>query len=195
MTSIVGQPERGIVRMPVRRGLIEGLFIIERPTHGDERGFFRESFRLNELEEALGREVRLLQENHSRSRRGVLRGLHPENWEKLVYVPRGEVFVAIADVRPESPTFLQVETFTLGEQNRVKLFLPRSVAHGFCVLSEDADYVYQVTEYYDGSDTGAVAWNDPDLAVPWPIANPTLSQRDIEAPTLRELLPDQFPRG
>jgi dTDP-4-dehydrorhamnose 3,5-epimerase len=181
--------------MPVRRGLIEGLFIIDRSTHGDERGFFRESFRLNELEEAVGREVRLVQENHSRSRRGVLRGLHPENWEKLVYVPRGEVFVAIADVRPESPTFLKVETFTIGEHNRVKLFLPRAVAHGFCVLSEDADYVYQVSEYYDGSDTGAVAWNDPDLAVPWPITDPTLSERDIQAPTLRSLLPQHFQRG
>src|SRR5437762_3205254 len=128
--------------MAVRRGTIEGLFIIERPTFGDERGFFRESFRLNELEEAIGRPISLVQENHSRSRRGALRGLHAEDWEKLIYVPRGEVFTAIADVRPASPTFGQVETFVLGESNRLKLFLPPAVAHGFCVLSDVADYVY-----------------------------------------------------
>ncbi len=178
--------------MPVRCGRLEGLLIIERPTIGDERGFFRESFRLNELEEARGKPTLFVQENHSRSRRGVLRGLHPENWEKLVYVPRGEVFTAVADVRLDSPTFGQIETFTLGESNRCKIFIPRGLAHGFCVLSEEADYVYQVTAYYDGSDTSAVAWNDPDLAVPWPIANPTLSERDKHAPTMRELFPDRY---
>ena len=107
-----------------------------------------------------------------RSRRGALRGLHSENWEKLVYVAHGEVFTAVADVRPESPTFGAVETFHLGESSRLKLFLPRSVAHGFCVLSDEADYMYQVTEYWDGSDAQGVAWDDPDLAVPWPISDP-----------------------
>jgi dTDP-4-dehydrorhamnose 3,5-epimerase len=180
--------------MPVRRGKLEGLLIIERPTYGDERGFFRESFRMNELDEARGEPTQFVQENHSRSRRGALRGLHAENWEKLVYVPRGEVFTALADIRPSSPTFGQIATFQLGESNRAKLFIPQGLAHGFCVLSDEADYVYQVTAYYDGTDTRAVAWNDPDLAVPWPITDPILSERDQSAPTLRELFPDRFPR-
>ena len=102
------------------------------------------------------------------------------------------MFTAVADVRPTSPTFGTVETFVLGESNRLKLFLPRAVAHGFCVLSDVADYVYQVTSYYDGSDTKAVTWDDPDLAVPWPIADPVLSDRDRNNPTLRELVPERF---
>jgi dTDP-4-dehydrorhamnose 3,5-epimerase len=178
--------------MPVRRGKIDGLFIIERPTHEDARGFFRESFRMSELAEALGEAPVFVQENHSRSRRGALRGLHAENWEKLIYVPHGEVFTAVADVRPDSATFGAVDTFVLGESNRLKLYLPRAVAHGFCVLSDEADYVYQVTKYYDGSDTAAVTWDDPDLAVPWPIADPILSERDKNNPTLRQLRPERF---
>lgn len=179
--------------MPVTRGLIEGLFIIERPTLGDQRGFFRESFRMNELEEARGESACFVQENHSRSRQGVLRGLHAENWDKLVYVPHGSVFTAVADIRPTSPTFGRVETFVLGEDNWLKLFLPRGLAHGYCVLSAEADYMYQVTAYYDGRDTTAVAWDDPDLAVPWPITDPILSARDQGNPTLRALFPERFP--
>lgn len=180
--------------MPVRPGKIEGLLTIERPTHGDERGFFRESFRMSELEEALGYAVTFVQENHSRSGQSVLRGLHAESWEKLVYVPRGEVFTVVADIRPTSPTFGAVDTFRLGEKNRLKIFLPRGVAHGYCVLSTDADYLYQVTEYYDGSAMPAVAWDDPDLAVPWPLSNPILSAKDRENPRLRDLFPDRFDR-
>lgn len=179
--------------MTVHRGVIDGLLIIDRPTFEDERGFFREAFRLNELDEARGESTRFVQENHSRSRRGTLRGLHAESWEKLVYVPRGEVFTAIADIRASSPTFGCVDTFVLGDINRCKLFLPRAVAHGFCVLSDVADYVYLVTEYWDGSDTAAVAWDDPDLAVAWPIRDPVLSERDRHNPTMRELFPDRFP--
>jgi dTDP-4-dehydrorhamnose 3,5-epimerase len=178
--------------MTVRRGRVDGLFIIERPTHDDERGFFRESFRMVELDEARGCPTRFVQENHSRSRRGALRGLHSENWEKLVYVPHGEVFTAVADVRAESPTFGEVETFVLGDSNRLKLFLPRAVAHGFCVLSDEADYLYQVTEYWDGSDAQGVAWDDADLAVPWPVSEPTISERDRHNPTMRQLFPGRF---
>jgi dTDP-4-dehydrorhamnose 3,5-epimerase len=173
-------------------GLIEGLWIFERATHVDERGFFREAFRGCELEEALGSHVRFVQMNHSRSCRGVLRGLHAENWEKLVYVPHGEVFTAIADIRPDSPTFGRVQTFYLGGENGLTLFLPRGLAHGYCVLSDSADYTYQVTQYYDGTDTRAVAWDDPDLDVRWPIDDPILSERDRRNPTLREMFPRRF---
>jgi dTDP-4-dehydrorhamnose 3,5-epimerase len=178
--------------MPFRRGTLAGVVIFDRPTYQDERGYFCELFRMSELEEALGEKVAFLQINHSRSHRGVLRGLHAENWEKLVFVPRGEVFTAIADIRPSSPTFGKVETFRFSEGNRPTLFLPRGLAHGYCVLSEEADYLYQVTAYYDGSDTRAVAWDDPDLAVPWPIRDPILSDRDQNNPTMRELFPDEF---
>jgi dTDP-4-dehydrorhamnose 3,5-epimerase len=174
-------------------GRLQGLVVIERPTFGDDRGFFHEVFQARELEEALGRSVTFLQINHSRSRKGVLRGLHVENWEKLVYVPRGEVITGLADLRPESPTFGQSQIFRLGETTSLALFVPRGIAHGYYVLSEDADYVYQVTAYYDGKDMSAVAWNDPDLAVAWPTQHPILSERDQRNPTLRELFPEFIP--
>jgi dTDP-4-dehydrorhamnose 3,5-epimerase len=178
--------------MSFRRGSIAGLWIFERATHVDERGFFHEAFRAAELEAALGEPRVFVQVNHSRSLRGVLRGLHAENWDKLVYAPNGEVFTAVADIRPDSATFGCVDTFHLGERNRATLFMPRGVAHGYCVLSDTADYTYQVTAYYDGSDTRAVAWDDPDLAVRWPLRNPSLSPRDQHNPRLRQLLPQCF---
>jgi dTDP-4-dehydrorhamnose 3,5-epimerase len=190
------EEQRGqLLTMPFRRGSVEGLWIFDRATHADERGFFHEAFRAAELEEALGEPRAFVQVNHSRSTRGVLRGLHAENWEKLVYVPHGDVFTAVADIRPHSPTFGRVETFRLGEENRLTLFLPAGVAHGYCVLSDSADYTYQVTAYYDGSDTRAVAWDDPDLAVAWPLRDPLLSARDQHNPRLRQLLPECFVAG
>lgn len=176
--------------MPIRPGPLQGLLILERPTHADARGFFRETFQLRELEAALGAPVRFVQVNHARSFHGVLRGLHAESWEKLVYVPRGDVFTALADLRPDSPTFGRTATFRLGDAAPLSLYLPRGLAHGYCVLSDVADYVYQVTAYYDGSDTRAVAWDDPDLAIPWPVASPVLSDRDQRNPTFRQLFPD-----
>lgn len=178
-----------------RPGKLDGVVIFERPTHADERGFFHEAFRAVELEEALGRHITFVQINHSRSRRSVLRGLHAENWEKLVYVPTGQVFTALADLRPESATFGHVETFCLGEGNRSAIFIPRGLAHGYFVMSESADYLYQVTAYYDGSDTRAVAWDDPDLAVPWPDSQPILSERDQGNPMFRELFQNCLPGG
>src|SRR5437870_13881548 len=99
-----------------RPGLLGGVWVFERPTFVDNRGFFREAFRLDEIETAVGRPLRFVQMNHSRSSRDTLRGLHAENWDKLVYVPAGEVFTALADVRPDSPTFGEVETFRLNPE-------------------------------------------------------------------------------
>jgi len=175
-----------------RPGRLDGVVVLERPTLEDERGFFHEAFRLRDLEEYLEHPVTFLQVNHSRSHKNVLRGLHAENWSKLVYVPSGDVFTAVADIRPWSPTFGLVETFRFSDANRPTVFLPAGLAHGYCVLSEVADYLYQVTSYYDGSDTRAVAWDDPDLAVPWPTRTPILSDRDRRNPTLRELVPERF---
>jgi dTDP-4-dehydrorhamnose 3,5-epimerase len=176
----------------VRKGTLHGVTIFERPTLHDDRGFFHEVFQLQDLDLVLGRSVRFLQINHSRSHNNVLRGLHAEDWEKLVYAPRGAVFTALADLRPESPTFGQTEVFLLGEANPSSVFIPRGVAHGYCVTSDEADYVYQVSAYYDGSDTRAVAWDDPDLAIDWPTKYPVLSQRDRTNPTMRELFPSHY---
>jgi dTDP-4-dehydrorhamnose 3,5-epimerase len=175
----------------LRPGRLTGVWVQEHQTFGDERGFFREAFRLEDLEAAVGQRLQFVQMNHSRSLHGALRGLHAEGWEKLVYVAHGEVFIALADIRPASPSFGQIETFDVGGDRSLGLFIPRGVAHGYCVLSDLADYVYQATAYYDGTDRRAVAWDDPDLAVPWPIAAPILSDRDRHNPTLRQLYPDR----
>ena len=161
-------------------------------THGDERGFFRQTYQLRELTEVLGREPRLRQGNHSRSERGVLRGFHAEPWDKLVYAVRGTAFCAIADIRPDSETFGEVATFSIGDPpgERVRLFVSSGLANSFCALT-DLDYVYDVSEYYRADvERPAVAWDDPDLAVDWPLRDPVLSEADRGNPTLRELHPD-----
>jgi dTDP-4-dehydrorhamnose 3,5-epimerase len=175
-----------------RPGLLTGVWVFERRTFADNRGFFREAFRLDDVEAAVKRPVHFVQMNHSRSSRDTLRGLHAENWDKLVYVSAGEVFTALADVRPDSPTFGQAETYRFTPGSPLAVFIPAGVAHGYCVLSNEADYIYQVTAYYDGSDRRAVAWNDPDLAVSWPVQQPILSERDQLAPRLRDLFPERF---
>jgi dTDP-4-dehydrorhamnose 3,5-epimerase len=175
-----------------RPGLLTGVWAFDRRTFPDNRGFFRETFRLDEIEAAVKRPLRFVQMNHSRSSRDTLRGLHAENWDKLVYVSAGEVFTALADIRPDSPTFGKVETYHFTPESPRVVFIPTGVAHGYCVLSDEADYIYQVTAYYDGSDRRAIAWNDPDLAVPWPVQHPILSERDLQAPRLRDLFPDRF---
>src|SRR3989344_8159450 len=129
----------------VKKTAIDGLLIIEMPTHEDERGFFREVLHLNELNEALGFEFKPVQMNHSRSLPNVLRALHAENWNKLIYPVTGKVFTAIADIRPDSETFSKVETFTFDGQDRKALFVPKGLANSICVAgSEPVDYMYLV---------------------------------------------------
>jgi dTDP-4-dehydrorhamnose 3,5-epimerase len=179
-------------QLRLRQGRLSGVWVQEHQTFADRRGFFREAFRLEDLETALGQRLAFVQMNHSRSWRGALRGMHAEDWEKLVYVANGEVFVALADIRPSSPSFAQIETFSISSERSLSVFIPRGVAHGYCVLSDVADYVYQVTAYYAPSDKPSVAWDDPDLAIPWPIESPILSEPDQHNPTLRELFPGRF---
>lgn len=176
----------------IKKTSIEGLLVLERPAISDERGFFKEIFHLDELEEALGYEFKPVQANHSKSLPKVLRGLHAENWNKLVYPMSGKVFVAIADIRPNSETFGKVETFTIDDGNRFALFIPKGLANSFCVLEDTVNYLYLVDAYWDGSDTRAIVWDDSDLAIDWPISDPILSDRDKNNPTLRELFPDKF---
>ena len=181
--------------MSIEHTDIEGLLVVRWDTHGDERGFFRQTYQIAELAEALGREPVLRQGNHSRSQPGVLRGFHAEPWDKLVYVVRGLAFAAIADIRPSSPTFGQARSFLLGDEpdgQRVRLFISEGLANSFCTLGEGpTDYLYDVSDYWrPGIDKRSVAWDDPDLAVRWPVEEPVLSEADRSNPTLREMFPD-----
>lgn len=181
--------------MAVESTGIDGLLLVRWPTHGDERGFFRQTYQVREIAQALGREVTLRQGNHSRSAPGVLRGFHAEPWDKLVYAVRGRVFAAIADIRPDSQTFGEVRTFLLGEgggAERARLFVSEGLANSFCVVGEGpADYLYDVSAYWEPQpEKRSVAWDDPDLAVAWPVAQPALSEADADNPTLRQMFPD-----
>ena len=181
--------------MPVDTTAIEGLLVVRWETHGDERGFFRQTYQVAEIAEALGREPVLRQGNHSRSQPGVLRGFHAEPWDKLVYVVRGNAMAAIADIRPDSDTFGEVETFHLGDPphgERIRLFISEGLANSFVTYgSSVVDYVYDVSDYWQpGIDKPSVAWDDPDLDVAWPVEDPVLSDADRTNATLRELFPD-----
>ncbi len=172
---------------------IPGLLVLERPIHPDERGFFRELFHKDELEKIVGIKFDGVQINHSHSNPGVIRGIHAEKWNKIVYPVCGEVFIAIVDIRPESPTFAKVETFLVADNNRIGLFIPNGLANSLCATgSQPVDYIYLVDAYYDGSDTRAIAWNDPDLNIDWPIKNPVISERDKNNSRLRDLFPEKY---
>ena len=172
---------------------IPGLLLLERPIFSDERGFFRELFHKDELEQAAGFKFDGVQMNHSHSKPGVIRGIHAEDWNKVIYPVSGEVFIAIADIRPDSPTFGKVETFNINDDNRIGLFISKGLANSFCVTGEKAiDYIYLVDAYYNGSDTRAIAWDDPDLQINWPVKDPVISERDRNNPKLRDLFPEKF---
>jgi len=180
--------------VPVERTDIDGLLVVRWPTHSDERGFFRQTYQVEELTDALGREPVLRQGNHSHSVPGVLRGFHAEPWDKLVYVARGYAMAAIADIRPESATFGEARSFLMGEPpdgERIRLFISEGLANSFCTLgTEVVDYLYDVSDYYRPDvPKPSIAWDDPDLAVEWPIEAPILSAADAANPTLRALHP------
>ena len=169
------------------------VLFVDRPTFEDDRGFFREFFRLGELEEAAGHPVTFVQANHSRSKRAVLRGVHVASYEKLIYVLRGEAIVVLVDLREGSPRFGKHEMLTLGDSRRTSIFLPAGFGNSFYVASEEVEYCYMVAEYYDPAKEKNIKWDDPDLAIPWPDMHPVLSARDLErAKSVRELYPKQF---
>jgi dTDP-4-dehydrorhamnose 3,5-epimerase len=177
----------------IEKTRIEGLLVVRWDTHEDERGFFRQTYQTAELSEVLGREIVWRQGNHARSRPGVLRGFHAEPWDKLVYVVRGSAMAAIADLRPHSPTFGEVATFHLGDRGeRLRLFVTEGLGNAYCTYGDtDVDYLYDVTvPWYPDAEKRAVAFDDPDLAVDWPVANPLLSEADRANPTLRSCFPD-----
>jgi len=175
--------------MNVTETQLAGVLIIEPKVFGDSRGFFKETFQAERYREA-GIEYTFVQDNYSRSQKGVLRGLHfqitkPQG--KLVSCPKGAVFDVAVDIDPESRTYGQYVGVELTEENHKQLWVPPGYAHGFCVLSETADFQYKCTDYYDPSDEAGVIWSDPDVAIEWPITDPSLSSKDALLPTLKEL--------
>ncbi|MFN4325162.1 MAG: dTDP-4-dehydrorhamnose 3,5-epimerase [Azonexus sp.] len=169
---------------------IPGVLLFEPNVFGDARGFFFESFNRRIFQEATGLAVDFVQENHSRSVRNVLRGLHYQVVQpqgKLVRVTQGAVFDVAVDIRKDSPTHGQWVGEILSAENRKQLWIPAGLAHGFVVLSETAEFLYKTTDYYAPQHERCIAWNDPDLAIAWPIEGaPLLSARDAAGAAFRE---------
>ena len=169
---------------------LPGVVVIEPKIFGDERGFFLETYQLERYRELAGIDLAFVQDNHSRSTRGVLRGLHAQKNQpqgKLVRVVRGAVFDVAVDIHRRSPTYRTWVGFELTEDNGRQLWIPPGYAHGFLVLSDVADFEYKCTAYYDPHDEIGVLWNDADLAISWPISEPVLSAKDLALPPLSAL--------
>ncbi len=181
--------------MNVIQTAIDGVLIVEPKVFGDGRGFFMETWNRDRYAEA-GLDVEFVQDNVSSSSRGVLRGLHYQNPQpqgKLVQVLRGEVLDVAADIRVGSPSFGKVQTCLLSDENHRQFYVPAGFAHGFCVLSETALFLYKCTEFYNAQTEGGLLWNDPDLAIDWPVADPILSEKDSNAPRLKDILKENLP--
>jgi len=178
--------------MRVRETALEGVLVIEPDVYADDRGHFLETHR----EENYPFAGKFVQDNLSFSRRGVLRGLHlqwPRAQGKLIYVPHGEVFDVVVDVRRGSPTYGRWIGHTLSAENNLQAWIPAGFAHGFAVTSESAQFLYKCTEIYEPSSEVAVRWNDPALGIEWPFADPELSPKDAEAPLLEDIDPERLP--
>lgn len=174
---------------------LPGLLVLEPKVFGDARGFFLETFSESRYREA-GIAERFVQANHSRSRRGVLRGLHYQLVQpqgKLVYVARGAVYDVAVDVRQGSPTFGQCYGCVLDDQSHRQMYVPPGFAHGFVVLSEECDFLYQVTDYYHPASEQGIAWDDPDLGIAWPLTDVLLSEKDRLHPRLADQDPARLP--
>jgi dTDP-4-dehydrorhamnose 3,5-epimerase len=174
---------------------IEGVYIIEPTVFGDERGYFMETYHAGEFKEA-GLDVAFVQDNQSKSRKGVLRGLHFQYTKpqgKLVRVIKGKVFDVAVDLRKDSPTYGKWEGVILSEKNKKQFYVPEGFAHGFLVLSDEAEFTYKCTNFYDPKDEGGILWNDQDIAIKWPVEDideVMLSEKDKQLKTLKETTTD-----
>ncbi|NYT83414.1 dTDP-4-dehydrorhamnose 3,5-epimerase [Alcaligenaceae bacterium] len=170
--------------MNVQRLDIPDVVLLEPKVFGDDRGFFYESFNQAQFDAAVGRKVPFVQDNHSRSARNVLRGLHYQIQQpqgKLVRVVQGEVFDVAVDLRKSSPTFGKWVGALLSGENKRQLWVPEGFGHGFVVLSEHAEFLYKTTDYYAPAHERCIAWNDPDLAIDWKLqGEPVLSAKDAQ---------------
>ena len=170
---------------------LPGVLIIEPSVFQDERGFFLESYNEAKYREILGPQHTFVQDNHSRSRKGVLRGLHMQRdfpQGKLVRVSRGSVFDVAVDINPQSETFKQWVGVELSDRNARQLWIPPGYAHGFLALSDVADFEYKCTDYYHPEDEQSIIWDDPMIGIDWPIRNPSLSEKDQNNPPLSDYL-------
>ncbi len=168
---------------------LNDVVLMEPTVHRDERGFLVETFRKNAMAE-LGIEVEFVQDNHSRSRGPVLRGIHIQRGQaKLVRCPRGRIWDVAVDLRPDSPTYRRWEGHALDGEKHRQLYIPPGFAHAFCLLSDEADVIYRISTYYDPELETSVAWDDPEIGIEWPIDDPILSERDRNAPRLAEVAP------
>ncbi|MDG2334724.1 MAG: dTDP-4-dehydrorhamnose 3,5-epimerase [Myxococcota bacterium] len=173
---------------------IPGVVLIEPEVHRDARGFFLESYHAGRYREA-GIDAAFVQDNHSLSGRGTVRGLHVQvrrPQAKLIRVLRGQVWDVAVDVRRGSPTFGQHFGVELSAENHRQLYISAGLAHGFAVLSEEAEIGYKCSDFYDPGGEVSIAWNDPELALPWPLSEPTLSKKDQQAMTMAEAM-DRLP--
>lgn len=175
--------------MDVFKTSLQDCLIIEPNIFGDDRGFFLETYSKKRYEEFIGSHT-FVQDNHSRSAKGVLRGLHFQKTKpqgKLVRVVKGKVYDVAVDLRKGSSTFGKWEAVILTEENKKQFWIPPGFAHGFQVLSDNADFEYKCTDYYNPSDEGSLLWSDPELNIPWPIDKPQLSEKDAIAPQFADL--------
>ena len=184
--------------MRIKKLSIPEVLLIHPAIHHDSRGYVYESFNAKVFKDITGLEPQFVQDNHSKSARGVLRGLHyqlpPHAQGKLVRVTQGAVFDVAVDIRKSSPTFGQWVGEMLSAENHSQMWIPPGFAHGFLTLSESAEFLYKTTDFYEPSSEAAIAWNDPDLAIEWPVEElkaaglhqPLLSGRDQQAPSLQK---------
>lgn len=173
---------------------IPGVLIIEPKVFGDDRGYFMESFNAREFTEKTGMKVNFVQDNESKSRYGVLRGLHfqlpPYTQSKLVRVVKGKVLDVAVDIRKGSPTYGKYIACEMTGENKRQFFVPKGFAHGFCVLSDEAVFQYKCDDFYHPESEGAIAWNDPDIAIKWPVEaeKVILSEKDKHHPNLKDFI-------
>ena len=181
--------------MKVTETDLPGVLILEPRVFGDDRGFFMETWQRERYREA-GIDVDFVQDNLSFSRKGVLRGLHfqnPHAQGKLVQVLQGEVFDVAVDIRVGSPTFGRWAGINLSADNKRQFYVPPDFAHGFCVLSETALFSYKCTDLYHPESEGSILWNDPAIGIDWPVSDPSLSEKDAQAPTLDSMSESLLP--
>jgi dTDP-4-dehydrorhamnose 3,5-epimerase len=181
--------------MKVTKSILQGAMVFEPKVFGDDRGFFMETWNYNRYKEA-GLDVKFVQSNLSKSSKGVLRGLHfqePNPQGKLVQILTGEVFDVAVDIRKGSPTFGQWHAEILTGDNHKQFYIPEGFAHGFCVLSDIAIFSYMCTNFYDATTENSLLWNDPQIAIDWPIDNPLLSDKDKNGLELKAFNPNKLP--
>tara|TARA_A100001015_G_C15022454_1_gene728695 strand:+ start:1468 stop:2004 length:537 start_codon:yes stop_codon:yes gene_type:complete len=177
--------------MKIIKTKINDCVLIEPQVYEDKRGFFLETFSEKKYSKILGTSFKFLQDNHSRSQKNVLRGLHFQKNDpqgKLVRVVTGKVFDVAVDIRKNSQTFGEYVSVILSQEQKNQFWIPPGFAHGFVVLSEFADFEYKCTKYYDPDDESSIIWNDPDINIHWPIKNPLISEKDLNAPYLKDIV-------